>query len=437
MEPIIPIEVHAFLKLSVYLACPIDECYNSVMQRLNYRRILAFTGILSLMLYYGLYWVNLLNDPDERTGSDFSGFYALGRITQEKGIQHIYDMAEQERIEEWLVGHPVTVIFNTHLPFVAPIFAALVDENYIASFKRWALILLLLNALNVSILVSLLDIKRFTRENSLLLILGVFFFDPTVSGFMNGQDISLVLLGMAIWLWGMTSQKYFVAGLGLSLTTVRPQVALFLAIPFFFKQRRVFWGFVLGSSILAGLSIWLLKMDGALKYIESLRYIESTIWIEPHSFDMPTISGIIRRNFAVTNPTLAKTFVWICYLAGIVIFSAWWYRSSEITEKHIGLITIFGIFLLPYAHYHELTLLLIPIFCLLRILQRDNLVDQFYLAVIPLIVSWLSALGYVGSGSLKFPIMYTVMFILGYLLINPYKFSRALQNSKAQTVKGL
>jgi hypothetical protein len=397
------------------------------MESLNYRRILAFVGVFAMMSYLIFYWVNLLNDPDQRTGSDFIGFYNFGRIMQEKGIQSIYDIEEQERIEEEVVGHPVTVIFYTHLPFMAPIAAALVDADYLASFKRWALILLLLNALNVYLLVKQLDLKRFTRENGLILILSAFFFDPTASGFMNGQDTAILLLGAALWLKGISSKEYLMAGLGLSLTTVRPQVALFLAIPFLFKHRQVFWGFVLGSSVLAGISIWLLKMEGTLKFVESLRYIESTIWIEPHSFDMPTISGIIRRNFTVTDPTAAKTFVWICYLVGLMAFSAWWHRSDEITEKHIGLLSLFAIFLLPYAHYHELTLLLIPIFCLLRILEKSS-IDSYYLAIVPLIVSWLSLLGYAGSGALKFPIVYTVMFILGYSLLNTERILNWLQS---------
>jgi hypothetical protein len=384
------------------------------------------------MLYFTIYWVNLLNDPDERTGSDFIGFYNFGRIMQTKGIQHIYDIAEQQNIEEQVVGHPVTPIFYTHLPFMAPLAAAIVDENYIASFKRWALFLFLLNALNVYLLANLLAIKRFTRENWLILILGAFFFDPTASGFMNGQDTAVLLLGTVIWLVGISSGKDFIAGLGLSLTTVRPQAALFLAIPFFFKHRKVFWGFALGSSILAGTGIWLLKIDGALKFIDSLRYIESTIWIEPHSFDMPTISGFIRRNFTVTNPTIAKAFVWACYLLGIIAFSAWWHKSNEITEKHLGVITIFAVFLLPYAHYHELTLLLIPIFCILRILEKQQLVDPYFLVVLPLIVSWLSALGFAGSGAFKFPIVYAVMFMLGYILLNPEKIAHRLQSNKSE-----
>jgi len=387
------------------------------MRKINVRRVFTLVAILSLSLYFSLAWLRLLADPNQRTGSDFMGVYVFGRITQTVGMEHLYEIPEHQKIEEQVVGHPVTPIFYTHLPFMAPVAAAIVDQDYVASFERWALFLLLLNAINVYLLANIVDVKRFTRENALILVLGAFFFDPTVSGFMNGQDTAILLLGAALWAWGLCSKKYFLGGLGLSLTTVRPQAALLLAIPFFFKHRKVFWGFVLGSSILAGLSIWLLKMDGTLKFLDSLRYIEGTIWVEPHSFDMPTISGIIRRNFTVTDPSLAKSFVWTCYLAGIVAFSLWWYKSSEIDERHIGLIMLAAIFLLPYAHYHELTLLLIPIFCVIRILQRQETVQEYYLAVLPLVISWLSALGFLGSGLLKFPIIYTVMLGLAYLLM--------------------
>jgi hypothetical protein len=402
------------------------------MRRIDLRRILTIAALFSLILYYSIYWIRLLNDPDQRTGSDFMGVYVFGRIAQTIGIQHLYDIGEHQRIEEQVVGHPVTVIFYTHLPFMAPLAAAIVTQDYIQSFKRWAILLLTLNAVSIYVLSNLVDMKRFTRENWWILLLGAFFFDPTVSGFMNGQDTALLLLGAALWAWGMFSKKYFLAGLGLSLTVVRPQAALFLAIPFLFKHRNVFWGFVLGSSVLAGLSIGLLKLDGTVKFLDSLRYIDGTTWTQTHSFDMPTISGIIRRNFTVTNISLAKSFVWACYILGIVAFCIWWYKSEEIGERQIGLIAIAAIFLLPYAHYHELTLLLIPIFCVLRILQEQNTVPQYYLAVLPLVVSWLSAIGFTGSGILKFPIVYLIMISLGYLLLTNGKIAQRLAQVSTQ-----
>jgi len=391
------------------------------MGSLNYRRIFTLVGVFSLIVYYSIYWVRLLGDPNERTGSDFMGVYVFGKIIQTKGYQSLYDISEHQAVEEQVLGHPVTPIFYTHLPFMAPIASIIVVDDYIASFERWAIVLLFLNALSVTLLVCTLDIKRYTRENLLILVLGAFFFDPTASGFMNGQDTAFLLLGTAICLAGLHTRKYFITGLGLSLTTVRPQAALLLAIPFFFRYRKVFWGFILGSFVLASISVLLLKVEGIIKFLESLRYIEGTIWVEPHSFDMPTISGIIRRNFVVTNPTIAKGFVWLCYVVGIAVFSLWWQRSKEISESHFGLLSIFAIFLLPYAHYHELTLLLIPIFCSMKILE-NLAIDQYYIAILPLGVSWLSALGFVGSGIIKFSIVYIIMIVLGYLLLRPEHF---------------
>jgi hypothetical protein len=143
---------------------------------------------------------------------------------------------------------------------------------------------------------------------------------------------------------------------------------------------------------------------------------------------MPTISGFIRRNFTLTDPTLARYFVWFCFLAGVILFSVWWHKSADTTPKHIGLLAISAVLLAPYAHYHELTLLLVPIFCLLQLLEKQPRVDSYYLAVLPLVVSWLSALGYVGAGILKFPIMYTIMFLFGYALLNSEKVASLLRD---------
>lgn len=384
---------------------------------LNLRRILTVVAILSLLLYFVLSWMRMMGDLYERTGSDFMGFYTFGRISQTQDFASIYKIEEQQKLQEEIVGHPVTPIFYTHLPFIAPIAMLLVNEDYIASFQRWALVLLFLNAINVFILVNLLEIKKISRENLVVLILGAYLFDPTFSGFMNGQDTAILLLGAAIWMWGFFTEKEFIAGLGLSLTTVRPQIALFLAIPFFFRHRKVFWGFVLGGSVLALISIALLRWDGTLRFIESIRYIESTVWVEKHSLDNPTLSGIIRRNFTIADPNPVKNFVWLCYLSGIIGFSMLWSRSSRIDERHIGILSIASVFLLPYAHYHDLILLLVPIFCLLRICQREGTIHQNYWVLIPLVISWLSVIGFAGTGALKFPLVYLVMLLLGYLLI--------------------
>lgn len=386
------------------------------LPRLGIRRIVLYTGILSLLIYYIFAWSRMIADHYQRTGSDFMGFYSFGWIAEHKGIQYLYDLKVQQDLQEEIVGHPVTPIFHTHLPLTAPLSMLIGDDDYVASFKRWAVVLLVLNAVNVSLLLRLVDQQRFTKENLLILAAGAYLFDPTFSGLMNAQDTAIVLLGAILWATGFFSRNYLLAGLGLSLTVLRPQMALFLAVPFFFQHRKVFWGFVIGGSVLAAISIGLLGYEGTLSFIKAIRYIEGTVWLERHAFDMPTISGIIRRNFVLADPGPAKNLVWSLYGLGLAGFSYLWHKSREIDERHIGLLVTVGILLVPYAHYHDLILWLIPIFCLIRIYQKQGTLQQSYLAAAPLVISWLLNLGFIGSGVIKFPIVYALMLCFLYLL---------------------
>jgi hypothetical protein len=397
------------------------------------RRLFTNAGLLSLTLIYILLWVNMIGDPKQRTGSDFIGFYTFGRIAQTQGFENIYNIKMQENIQEEVVGFQVVPEFYTHVPFITVLAALIVDSNYIPSFIRWAIVLLFLNAISTSIFVRVLSSRDFKKEEIIILFAGIFLFFPTFSAFMNGQDDAILLLGLAIWLWGLFSEKPFIAGLGLSLTTVRPQTALFLAIPFLFKRRKVFWGFALGGAILVIISWALIKTEGMLSFINSLKFIESTIWIQPHALDMPTISGMIRRNFQVTDITFVRNLIWGCYAVGVIVFCIVWYKSKEILEKHIGLLALFSILLVPYAHYHDLVILLVPVICLVRVLSSGKIIETGLLAVFPLIVSLMALVGFIGPGYLKFPLIYYVMLILGCLLLFPNQVAWIASSRKGET----
>ena len=389
------------------------------MRTIHPRRLFTNIGLLSLALIYILLWINMINDPKQRTGSDFIGFYSFGRIAQTQGFENIYNVKAQENIEEAVVGFQVIPEFYTHVPFIAALADLIVDSNYINSFIRWANILLFLNTASSYLLVKALRQGNFGKEETFILFAGMFLFFPAFSAFMNGQDDAILLLGLAFWLWGMFSERPFLAGLGLSLTTVRPQTALFLAIPFLFKQGKVLWGFVLGSLILVIISWALIRTTGMISFINSLKVIESTIWIEPHTLDMPTISGMIRRNFKMIDITFVRNLIWGCYVAGIIVFCIVWHKSKEILEKHIGLLALFSILLVPYAHYHDLVILLIPIACLIHVLLSRKIIRTDLLSILPLIVSLIALVGFAEPGYLKFPLIYLVMLILGYLLLFP------------------
>src|SRR3972149_4511659 len=148
-------------------------------------RIFFIASISSLLISYLALWVRFINDPVERTGSDFIAFYITGfmllsRLLKDAGVD-----------------------------------------------------------------------SRMTQ----LAGIGSFLFLPLFFSLMNGQDTAFLFLGAAIWMYGLFSGKETVAGLGLSLTTIRPHIALILALPMLFSHRKVFWGVVLGAGLLAVFSL--------------------------------------------------------------------------------------------------------------------------------------------------------------------------------------
>jgi hypothetical protein len=336
----------------------------------NWVKIFIITGLLSLFIIYSLIWLRMMNTPSERTGSDFIGLFTGARLSQLYGYSAMYDIEKQQNLQAEIVGfefHPDQTGYFTHPPFIVPLVRLITTPDYTASLIRWTIVLLALNALTVYLLLQTLPQGYFSKGETWILGLGAFLFTPTFSGLMNGQDTAVLALGTALWMHQFFNNKPFQAGLGLSLSAIRPQMAILYALPFLFKHKKVFWGAVIGGLGLASFSLLLIGPGQIPVYLHIIQVVESGMWNLSHATDMPTLSGFLRRNFATIYQDVYRNIVWSGFLVSLAISSIWWKKSSQITEKHIGLLILIGLLFAPYAHYHELTLLLVPIFCLLRI----------------------------------------------------------------------
>ena len=380
-------------------------------------RMFTWSSILSLALLYTLLWIRMIHSIEQRTGSDFIGIYTFGAIAHRQGFQQIYDFAAQEQAQEDMLGFQTKPAYYAHVPYIALPAYLLVDSDYTASLIRWSILLLALNVLNAHILSQTFVRPELFGAHRVVLFAGAFLFFPTFSGLMNGQDDALLLLGAALCLAGLRSGRDLEAGLGLSLTTIRPQIALFLAIPFLFRRQKVFLGFAAGAAALGLLSLALVGRDGLLDFAASLRALESTIWVEPHARDMPSISGMIRRGFDVIDADAVRALVWGLYAIGIGIFSATWRAGGEVTPSRFGSLALASLLFVPYSHYHDLTLLLVPVFCGMHVLAQHGRLPVDRVAALPLAASIILMAGFAGGGALKFPAVYVVTAASGFVLL--------------------
>lgn len=407
------------------------------MTKINFRRIFILAGLISLALIYSILWLRMITTQEQRVGADFIGHYTAGRLVQSDGYTQIYNIVKQQQVQAEVVGF----IFDesqtgyfTHPPFIVPLVRLITGGNYIASFLRWTLILLTLNVASCLLLLCTLPTGYFGKSELWTIGLGAFLFFPTFSGLMNGQDTLLLLLGTVIWLNESLNHRDLRSGLGLSLITIRPQMAIMMSIPFLLKRRKIFWGFAIGGGALVILSLALIQVRGLMDYASILRVVESGMWDHPHAVDMPTISGILRRNLPALDQSIYRAIMWGGFAAGIAGICIWWARVKEITEQHIGLLCLLALLFVPYAHYHELTMLLIPTFCLMRIFAKKNLVSSRNLVMMPIAFSLLMMAGFLGSGVLKYPIVYLIMALLGFFLLFPEKI--LMITKKAEQLSG-
>jgi hypothetical protein len=383
------------------------------MKRIDFRRVFMIVALASLVVVYAVLWVRMIASPAERTGADFIGFFTAARIFQQDGADHVYDPAYQQAIEQKEVGFelvPGQVLLFNHMPYLLPILSLVVDANYVNSFVRWVILLLVFLFIDAVILARLLPAQTFRRRDILIAAAGMLLFFPTFTSILNGQDTVFLLLGMSLWTYGLLRNRDMMAGLGLSLVTIRPQLALILAIPLLFsKQRRwVWWWFLLGAFLLGILCLMVLGWDGTRNFVNFLLISAGGQWYGLHPEDMPTLSGFIRRTIPGADVQVIQFISWGTYLITIAGLCIHFGKSKEIGEQQIGLAVVVSLFVVPYLHYHDLACLLIPTFCLVRVLDETNFLETRNSALLPLALSIFLVMGFFHS-SIRYLVVYIVM----------------------------
>jgi len=398
--------------------------------RLTLRRIALFTSILSLIISYAGIWVRLINSRAERTGADFIHFYSAGRIAQEYGISHVYNLDLQQNYEEEQVGFalvPGQVLPFNHLPYIVPILKLIVSTDYVGSFCRWDLLIICLFIAGIVILGLGLKQAGIDRNSILLSGIGAFLFLPVFVSLQNGQDTALVFLGASIWVYGLLSKRDMLAGVGLSLTTTRPHISLMLAIPMVIRYRKVFLGFLFSAGILATLSVFLLGAFGTREFIDVLLLTAGGNWYGTHQEAMLNLIGLLLRTHPL-NAGILRMAGWIFYGVAIIILCVLWSRKRDLQDGRLGLTITLAIFAVPHLHFHDLSLLLIPVYELIRLGARDGRPRKEIAVILPIAISILLLVSN-AAPLLRYSVPYLIMFGLAvYPYYSNLKLSTATQH---------
>lgn len=384
------------------------------MPTTSIRRIFIIAGVISLFISYMGIWIRLINDPVERTGSDFISYYSVGRIAQTRGAAHIYDPLLQQEFQEKEVGFelvPGQVLLYYHPPFLTPLLQLVVSADYVNSFYRWIALLIAIYLCSMLVLSRVLMSAGIDGKSVLLAASGGLLFLPLFFSLMNGQDTAILLLGASLWVFGLLSGKDVISGLGLSLLNVRPHIALILALPMLFYRRKVFLGFLLGSFLLALFSVVLVGIDGTYEYINILFISAGGKWYGIQQNAMFNLMGLLLRLLPGLNAQTIRVLAWVVYGIAIVYLCILWARSKNLQAGLIGLSVTLALFAVPHLHFHDLTLLLIPIYELIRVSKETGNLKTSIAITIPIAISLLLLISNI-SYYLQYTTPYLIMLIL-------------------------
>lgn len=342
------------------------------IKRPNLTFVFQSALILSLVFLYVYQWTTMILSPSLRTGTDFISYYAVGRIAQEHGFSKIYDIGLQRQYQEGQVGFSLDekqVLLYLHVPYTAPIIALVTGRNYTFSFICWAILMAGLYIITAE-LIGMWFFQAVEAKAKRSIFIGVMSFFPLFYSLLLGQDTAILFLGGMLWLAGLFKKNDSMAALGLALTTVRPHVCLTLAIPTLFTNRRVWLRFTIFAGALALLSLLLIGKEGMIDFVHILRVGASGEWFGMNERDMPNFIGLFMRLCTGCDTSLLRSFGWIMYGIGIAAATLFWRRNQRSELSSAGLTTLIALFTAPHLHYHDLTLLLIPMVVLIQ--QEDE-----------------------------------------------------------------
>jgi hypothetical protein len=386
---------------------------------LDLRNILFLVGIAFQVSWYALLWIHNVPYPKALVDLDFLIFYTAGRIAASGRYDLIYDIQTQRQIQEQLRGEtfPTDQLlpFN-HPPLLVPIQQLISINNYTEAYFLWDLIMVFFLVATALMIARLFKKSGWDGESIFIIILSSLLFYPIFVSLLRGQDTAFLLLGATLWVYGILTKKDSIAGLGLAMTTIRPQIALMLGVPFLFNRRKVLGWAVFGGSIHLFI-LALLSLDGLKRFVSMLLISARGGRFFIYRERMFNMIGLIYRFFPRLDNITTQVIIWGAFLLVAIILCILWARSQELQIKHVCLALILSVFAAPHLYSSDLSLLILPILGLVLAIVKARTLSLQTARYIP--ITFCVPMALMDLKLFGFLIPYVIMVVLALFLWFP------------------
>jgi hypothetical protein len=270
--------------------------------------------------------------------TDFPAFYSAARIWS---VGHRpYDLEEQCQVQLPIRGVPCLPF--AHPPVLLPLISLVSNNNFDSSYYRWTILML------IAASICILPAHRISGEwkNSIQSLL----FFPLIIAIALGQDTPFILLAVLSWACLLIRKKDFLSGLVLSVTVLKPQIAILLAVPLLFSRPRAFAGFSVGAILLTIYSLILIGPQGFRDLFGIVNVMSQGTGFGINSKAMINATALLVR------AGQSAKWSWAIFALGVVIISLIWKKLGTSLNELVMGITV-ALFCAPHLHLHDLSLL--------------------------------------------------------------------------------
>jgi hypothetical protein len=342
-------------------------------------------ALAALTLLWILNWVSVLpqiTNAKHPGTQDFSIFYTGSKIVLSGLSSHLYDLSVQ--------AHYQTAPYQSQpLPFDHPAYELLLFLPFAAlsfSGAYWSWTAINLAMVFLAALLLSPHLPKFPRPVALWVFAAAMASFPLIWAVCQGQDSILLLLLFVLVYLNLKAGRDPIAGFVLAVGLFKFTLVVPFLVPFLLRGRwRFLAGFLAGSALAVGTSISITGISGSHQYIQLLSLLTahpSVGYI--NLFFMPNVRGFLltlvvghgvhRQDFEIFSGVVAVLLL-------IVPFLTFCGREQfERFELWFGLNLTIAVLVSPHLYWHDLTLLLLPIFLAANARLKSGIRVDFTLA---------------------------------------------------------
>ena len=385
---------------------------------------LLVCGFSILVVSYALLMMTFVRIPGKLEEADFLVYYSVGRVARQYGFHQVYNLNLEAVVQAQTAGVPLGtwhILPPNHPPFLYPFLELLAGLDYRTAYIGYAMLLAFLVIAGLPALYGALRRNNWSRAQAVIVLSGVILFEPLFISVLKGQDSAVLLLGGLLWFSGLIWGDDRLAGLGLALTLIRPQIAILLAIPFLFQRRKVFGWFCIGGLVLGLYSFALVGWSGDKDFLQILTLSAGGEGYGLAEAAMFNFTGLALRLAPGLSIHLVHALGWGLFAAALVVLCIVWDLSKSIGYRHIALAVTLSLFAAPHLYYHDLALLVIPLLGLSLAGIKAGKLTVRTAATLPLLASLVFLTGeFVDLVRFVFPFLLMVLLLgLAWLVEKP------------------